>query len=137
MERIWHVAIPMMTSAAGFLLAAFWLDQPLVAMIGLSAACVGVYATLPVFWTLPAGFLTGRAAAGGLALITSLGNLSGIVTPPVVGWMRDSTGSFQTPMAFLACLALLGSGLAFLCRPQSVIAEDVAAAAASQPPSAR
>jgi MFS transporter, ACS family, tartrate transporter len=116
-ERTWHVAIPVMVSAAGFVVASLWLDRPVIAMAGLSAACIGIYSTLPVFWTLPGRFLTGPAIAGAFALITSLGNLSGIVVPPIVGWTKDATGGFTLAMAGLACALVLAGLLVFACRP--------------------
>jgi ACS family tartrate transporter-like MFS transporter len=115
-ERTWHVAIPVLFSATGFVVASLWLDRPVIAMAGLSAACIGIYSTLPVFWTLPGRFLTGPAIAGAFALITSLGNLSGIVIPPIVGWTKDATGGFTLAMAGLACALVLAGLLAFACR---------------------
>ena len=115
-ERIWHVALPVLLSASGFLVASLWLDRPVIAMAGLSAACIGIYSTLPVFWTLPGRFLTGPAIAGAFALITSLGNLSGIVVPPIVGWTKDATGGFTVAMAGLSGALVLAGLLVFACR---------------------
>jgi MFS transporter, ACS family, tartrate transporter len=114
-ELIWHVAIPTLVSAAGFTTAGLWIGQPLVAMLGLSAGCVGMYSTAPVFWTLATSFLTGRAVAGAVALITSLGNLSGIVVPPIIGWSRDATGGFSSAMIGLGAALLLAALLTFAC----------------------
>jgi ACS family tartrate transporter-like MFS transporter len=115
-ERFWHVAIPAFTSGVGFLIAATWSGHPVVTVIGLSAACVGMYSVLPVFWTLPTSFLTGRAVAGAVAFITSFGNLSGIFTPPVVGWIRQTTGGFSAAMYGMACTCLAAGLLTFVCR---------------------
>jgi MFS transporter, ACS family, tartrate transporter len=109
LERVWHVASPLLLAASGFFIASAWLATPVVAMIGLSMACTGIYASFPVFWTLPTSFLTGRAAAAGIALVTATGNFSGIVTPAVIGWSKDQTGGFAAAMAGLGVVLLIAS----------------------------
>jgi MFS transporter, ACS family, tartrate transporter len=56
---------------------------------------VGIYGSRAAFWPMPSIFLTGTAAAGAIALINAVGNLGGYVGPFIVGWIKDSTGSFQ------------------------------------------
>ena len=64
---------------------------------------------LPTFWTLPTGFLTGSAAAGGIALINSIGNLGGFVGPYAIGWIKDATGETTLGLVVLAaCLIMAG-----------------------------
>jgi nitrate/nitrite transporter NarK len=60
-----------------------------------------------VFWTLPAAFLSGPAAAAGIAIINALGNLSGFVGPFAMGWIKDATGSFSGGLLLIAGLALV------------------------------
>ena len=62
---------------------------------------------------MPSQFLTGSAAAGAIALINSIGNLGGYVGPFVVGWIKDSTNSFEAGLYFLAASALLGAVITF------------------------
>lgn len=112
-ERVWHVVLPLLTATLGFFMASFWLTVPFVAMVGLSLACAGIYAAFPVFWTLPTAFLTGRAAAAGIALITATGNFSGLVAPAVIGWTKDQTGDFAAAMSGLG-VTLLVAGLLVL-----------------------
>jgi ACS family tartrate transporter-like MFS transporter len=69
-----------------------------------------VHAALGTFWALPTSILTGIGAAGGLALVNSIGNSGGFVGPFIVGWLKSATGSFAAAMLFLAG-ALLLSGL--------------------------
>ena len=76
-------------------------------IVCLCLALMGVYGSLPVFWTLPTAFLTGSAAAGGLALINSVGNLAGYVGPQVVAWLTQGTGDFSTALAALGVSMLL------------------------------
>ena len=80
----------------------------------MSLAAAGFYGTKGIFWALPPRFLTGSAAAVGIALINSLGNLGGTVGPPVVGWAKDATGSFAAGLYALAAFALLSAVVAAL-----------------------
>ena len=73
----------------------------------LSMAGFGVFANLPVFWTLPAAFLSGASAAAGIAIINALGNLAGFVGPYAMGWIKDATGSFGGGLLLIAALALI------------------------------
>ena len=63
---------------------------------------------------MPSTFLTGTAAAGGIALVNSIGNLGGYVGPFIVGWIKDSTGSFEAGLYFLAACALLSGIIAYV-----------------------
>jgi ACS family tartrate transporter-like MFS transporter len=119
-ERAWHVIIPVTASAIGFFIASATLDTPIIAVFGLSLACVGIYATFPVFWTWPTAFLTGPAAAAAVALITSAGNLSGIVAPAVIGWSRDTTGGFAMAMAGLGASLVIAAVLGLMLAPRGV-----------------
>jgi MFS transporter, ACS family, tartrate transporter len=107
MERKAHVAIPLFVAALGIAAAAV-VDQPAAKMVLLSVAGFGVFSCLPVFWTLPAAFLSGPAAAAGIAIINSLGNLSGFAGPFAMGWIKDTTGSFSGGLLLIAALALIG-----------------------------
>jgi D-galactonate transporter len=106
MERKWHVAIPLIIAALGIGAAAL-LDDPLHKMIALSIGGFGVFACLPVFWTLPAAFLSGAAAAAGIAVINSIGNLSGFAGPYAMGWIKDATGSFAGGLLLIAAFAVI------------------------------
>ena len=64
------------------------------AMVGISISTLGVIAARPIFWTLPGSFLTGSAAAAGIAFINAFGNLGGFIGPYVIGVIKDQTGSF-------------------------------------------
>ncbi|MCS7483672.1 MFS transporter [Umezawaea endophytica] len=91
-ERTWHVALPVLVGGVAIPIA-LYLGNPVAAMAAVTVCAVGVCAALPTFWALPTNFLTGAAAAGGIALINSLGNVSGFVGPYVTGWLRDWTGT--------------------------------------------
>jgi ACS family tartrate transporter-like MFS transporter len=77
-------------------------------------AAIGLYGSKPAFWPLPSTFLSGTAAAGGIALVNSIGNLGGFAGPYVVGWIRTSTQSYEMGLFFLAGCALLSGAIALL-----------------------
>ena len=106
MERKVHAAIPLAVAGIMIIVAGL-IDDPLLKMTAFSIAGFGVFATLPVFWTLPAAFLSGPAAAAGIAMINSLGNLSGFVGPSAMGWIKDLTGSFNGGLLLIGGLSLV------------------------------
>ena len=107
-ERIRHVALPLFVAALAFLWSARAGDLP-VAVLTLSLAALGIYAAIGTFWSLPAALLTGSGAAGGFALINSIGNCGGFIGPVVIGGLRGETGGFAAPLLFLAAsLGLAG-----------------------------
>jgi MFS transporter, ACS family, tartrate transporter len=68
----------------------------------------------PTFWSLPTGFLTGSAAAGGIALINSIGNLGGFVGPYAIGWIKDATGETTLGLVVLAACSIMAGVVTFL-----------------------
>jgi ACS family tartrate transporter-like MFS transporter len=107
-ERVWHVSLPLLLGASGFVASA-WTGDARLSLLALTAAAVGIYGAFGVFWTLPTAALTGSAAAGGIALINSVGNLGGYVGPVVVGRLRDTTGGYSAGLLVLsAAMAVAG-----------------------------
>jgi nitrate/nitrite transporter NarK len=83
-----------------------------IALVGFSAALVGVTAARAIFWTIPTRFLTGAAAAGGLAFINSIGTIGGFAGPSMMGWLKEFSGSYViglTTMAAIMIAAMLAS----------------------------
>jgi MFS family permease len=113
LERKRHVGIALLVAAAG-IAASAGLDNPVLKMIALSIAGFGIFGCLPIIWTLPAAFLSGAAAAGGIAAINSLGNLAGFFGPFAMGWIKDSTGGFGAGLICLAGAGLVGMAVALL-----------------------
>jgi MFS transporter, ACS family, tartrate transporter len=105
-ERRWHVAIAAFAAAAGFGFSAY-LQNPYLAMIALMASLVGLKSAMGPFWALSTTFLSGTAAAGGIALINSVGNLGGFVGPTLVGVVIDKTGSIGMSLWILGGALLL------------------------------
>jgi ACS family tartrate transporter-like MFS transporter len=120
LERKWHVAIPLLVAAGG-IAASTALDDPVLKMIALSIAGFGIFGCLPVIWTLPAAFLSGAAAAGGIAAVNSLGNLAGFFGPYAMGWIKDSTGSFAAGLLCLSGAGLVGVAAVLMLRHDSAL----------------
>ncbi len=91
-ERAWHVALPALVGGLAIPVT-LYLGNPFSAMVAVTVCAVGVLAALPTFWALPSTFLSGAAAAGGIALINSIGNVSGFAAPYITGWLKDWTGT--------------------------------------------
>ena len=101
-ERRWHLAIPCLIGATGFVLTVLVPPTLTNALITLSIAAFGIWGTLGPLWTWPTSFLRGTAAAGGIALVNSIGNVGGFAGPFLIGWIRETTGGFSAGFLTLA-----------------------------------
>jgi ACS family tartrate transporter-like MFS transporter len=118
-ERVWHVALPCLLAAAGLMGAGLALAiNPILAMACFCLAGFGISASLPCFWNLPTAWLGPAAAAGGIAVINSIGNISGYLAPQMVGVLRDATGSYEVPM-IAASLFMLAAAACILMAPRA------------------
>jgi D-galactonate transporter len=113
-ERRLHVSGVALLGAAGLAASAVFGDNTLLAMIALTVGTLGIMSALPLFWSLPTAFLGGAAAAAGIAIINSLGNLAGYVSPTLVGKISDATHSTAWGMYTLAASLVLGALLVAL-----------------------
>lgn len=113
-ERRWHYTLSAVVAAAGLVGAVTWSDNTALAMISLSVASMGLQCLAPVFWTLPTALLGGVAAAAGVALINAIGNLAGFVSPFMIGWVKDHTGTTAIGMYVIAGFLLLAGCLVVL-----------------------
>lgn len=104
-ERRWHFAIASLALAIG--LASAVVPVHAVAFAGITLSAVGVLSAVPVFYTIPAAFLKGPAAAGGLALVNATGNIGGFVGPILVGWIAQKTGNPASGLLFVAAAVVL------------------------------
>jgi D-galactonate transporter len=103
-------AVSMLLAAAAFALSTA--VSPVAAIACLAVGLFFLLGTHPVFWAMPAAFLSGAAAAAGIALINSIGNLGGFVGPYLVGLMKDATGSTDGGLLTLSVILALGAILA-------------------------
>ena len=107
-ERTWHVIIACLAAAAGLIIAA-----GASSVVGLIAALtivnVGISCAKPPLWSMPTTFLSGAAAASGIATINSIGNLGGFAGPAMIGWVKDQTGNFAGGLYFVAGLLVVSA----------------------------
>ncbi len=104
-ERKAHTAIALLIAAAG-IAGSTLTGNPTLTIIAFTIGACGVFGSLPVFWTLPTAVLSGTAAAAGIAVINSIGNLAGFAGPYAMGWIKDATGSFTGGLLLIAALAV-------------------------------
>jgi ACS family 4-hydroxyphenylacetate permease-like MFS transporter len=109
-ERRWHLMLPMLFSAAGWMCTAAASD-PALQMLGICMASAGSYTAMSIFWTTPDQALSFRAQAIGIAVINATGNISSALNPVVVGWLKDATHSFRAGLLYAAILLVVGAVL--------------------------
>jgi ACS family tartrate transporter-like MFS transporter len=111
-ERRWHVAVPCVIGAIGFIATVLAPATLTISLITLSIAAFGIWGALGPFWTLPPAFLRGPAAAGGIAIVNSVGAIGGFAGPFLIGWVRTTTGNFSAGLLTLAAVLLCGATIA-------------------------
>ncbi|WMT76100.1 MFS transporter [Bradyrhizobium sp. Ash2021] len=109
-ERTWHVVGACVLASLGLMFAGF-AGTVLAVLLALTLVNIGISAAKPPLWSMPTMFLSGSAAAAGIATINSIGNLGGFVGPAMIGWIKDLTGSFQGGLYFVAGLLVLSAVL--------------------------
>ncbi|WP_181128739.1 MFS transporter [Pseudomonas capeferrum] len=112
-ERKWHLVLPMLLAAVGWLLAAY-AGNPLIQLSGICMAATGSYTAMSIFWTTPDQAISFKARAIGIAVINAFGNIGSALNPLVVGWLKDLTQSFSAGIVYCTILLLVGSLLIFL-----------------------
>ncbi len=105
-ERKAHTAAALLLTATG-IAASTVSGNPAMTVVAFTVGACGVFAALPLFWTLPTAVLSGTAAAAGIAVINSIGNLAGFLGPYVMGWVKDATGSFTGGLLLIAAFAVV------------------------------
>lgn len=112
-ERTWHVVFACLAAACGLALAG--IAGSVVAVVAaLTLVNVGISAAKPPLWSMPTLFLSGPAAATGIAAINSIGNLGGFVGPGMIGWIKEQTGSFVGGLYFVAGLLVFSAALTLI-----------------------
>jgi D-galactonate transporter len=109
-ERRWHVIVPSIVAALGFILCTQAGNSTVIAMAGLTMAVVGIITALPMFWALPTSFMGGTAAAAGIALVNCTGNLGGFFSPAIIGFLKTYTGTLNSGL-FMVCGCMLMSSI--------------------------
>ncbi|HZG21751.1 MAG TPA: MFS transporter [Herbaspirillum sp.] len=111
-ERRWHVALPALLGMVGLIASTLLPQTPLVAVATLTLATMGIITGLAQFWCLPPAFLRGAAAAAGIAVINSVGNLAGFVSPFIVGWIKDVTHSTNNGLYVISASLVVAAAIA-------------------------
>jgi D-galactonate transporter len=119
-ERRFHIAVPALVGALGLALSVPLAGHPVLAVLALSVGTCGLLSAIPLCWSLATAFLSGAAAASGIALINSFGNLSGFASPYLIGWIRDTTKSTDLGVYALAALLVVGALLVLFRVPGSI-----------------
>lgn len=115
-ERVWHSAIPLFVGTVGVCVSAV-VHQPFGIMAALCVAYIGIGCQSQAFFQLPSTFMTGVAAAGGLAMVNSVGNLGGFAAPYVTGWLKEFTGNFTAASFVMGAVMAIG-GITTLLLPR-------------------
>ena len=129
-EQRWHVAVAVAVFAAGLLVLSLNPSPPMV-IVGITMCVAGRWSAIGPFWGLPTAFLTGSAAAGGIAMINSIGNLGGQAGPVILSWFADASGSYSKGLRVLAVMVTMCGVLTLMIRLRKP--EPVAAARPDAP----
>ena len=120
-ERPLHVAFALAIMCCGFAATAL-LGHSSMAIVFLALVPLGMGAAYGPFWSMPTSFLVGEAAAGGIAMVATIVNLSGFVGPTLVGTLKGQTGDYKTGLLLLGAAAGLGALLALPLRRRAALA---------------
>jgi MFS transporter, ACS family, tartrate transporter len=124
LERRWHLSFPLAIGSIGLAASALG-HSAYTELAWVCIALIGIGASLSVFWSIPSSFLTGRAAAGGLALVNVISGFSGFLGPYAIGWIRGHSPDFSNALFFMAgsvaIAAILAATLPFPDRGQQPV----------------
>lgn len=117
-ERRWHIIVPSLVAAVGFMLCTLAGSSTWLAMAGLVLAAAGVITSVAMFWALPTALLGGNAAAAGIAFVNCMGNLGGFFSPTIIGALKTRTGTLNSGL-YLIVGCMVASSILILMLPQS------------------
>ncbi|MGO4333062.1 MFS transporter [Cupriavidus sp. 2TAF22] len=123
-ERRRHLAGSMFVAATALVASTFVPNNLILGLIALSVAAVGLYASMPLFWTIPTRYLSGQAAAGGIALINSLALIGGFVSPTVLGFSKSTTGSINIGIYVFAVVLSVGALVLLVAMPERLLKDS-------------
>ena len=117
-ERRWHLAIPALIGGLSLYASTSFTNNLVFSMILLSIATAAILSIIPLFWSLPTTTFSGMMVASAIAWINSVGNLAGFVSPYLVGYLKDSTGSMQSGLNFVCWALTIGAWLVLWLNPR-------------------
>ena len=112
-SKVTHLSLSCVMAAVGFIGAIVFADTFWLSVVWVAVALTGVNGARAIFWSIPPRFLTGMAAAGGLAFINSIGVLGGFVGPSIMGFLNDQTGSYSAGLMALSGFLIMSASLAW------------------------
>jgi MFS family permease len=119
-ERRLHYVLNVSAGAIGLILSGVFAANPMLSIAFLSIGTLGVIGSMPLFWPMPSAFLTGTAAAAGIGLVNSVGNLGGYVGPNVAIWVKPLSSDSSAALYAIAALLLFGAAITLIFIPRSV-----------------
>lgn len=119
-ERRLHYVANVVAGAVGLILSGVFASSPVLAIIFLSMGTLGVIGSIPLFWPLPSAFLAGTAAAAGIGIVNSVGNLGGYVGPNIPIWAKHFSSNPSAALYIIAGILMLGAVLTYLFIPKTL-----------------
>jgi len=119
-ERRLHYVVNVTAGALGLILSGVFASQPVLAIIFLSIGTLGVIGSMPLFWPLPSAFLAGTAAAAGIGIVNSVGNLGGYFGPNIPIWAKHVSSDPSAALYIIAAILLIGALLTYFFVPKSL-----------------
>jgi MFS family permease len=119
-ERRLHYVANVLAGAVGLILSGVFASHPLLAIIFLSIGTLGVIGSMPLFWPLPSAFLAGTAAAAGIGIVNSVGNLGGYIGPNIPIWAKHFSSDPSAALYIIAAILLAGAFLTFVFVPKTL-----------------
>jgi hypothetical protein len=108
-ERRWHAAVSATVSAIGWCSLPLVSSSPTLSLVALTATAAGTFATMGPYWSMPALYLSRQAAAGGIALISTLAGVGSLISPVIVGWLNEFTKTLAAGQYYLGALLMIGA----------------------------
>ncbi len=131
-ERRMHYVLNVSAGALGLVLSGVFASNPVLSIIFLSIATLGVIGSMPIFWPIPSAFLAGTAAAAGIGIVNSLGNLGGYVGPNVAVWVKRFSADPSAALYVIAGMLFLGALMTLFVIPKNLSIKVSPAAAESK-----
>jgi MFS family permease len=119
-ERRLHYVFNVTAGAIGLVLSGIFASNPVLAIIFLSIGTLGVIGSMPLFWPLPSAFLAGTAAAAGIGIVNSVGNLGGYFGPNIPIWAKHVSSDRSAALYIIAGILMIGAFLTYFFIPKTL-----------------
>ena len=123
LERRWHAAISEFVAAGALVGLSVTIGSPYLTVVLIAVMTAGHYCGLTVFWSVPSVYLSERAKAAGIAVVTAIGSTAAALTPALLGWIRVETGSLSLGLQISAAIVTIGGCVLLIGIPARVLRE--------------